>query len=179
MTAWRCVGPLGAPRTQQRLWARPPEPRERDAQQMLLRLIVATETHCALYSRPRAPRDAARRLDACSTGPLALVSAACPALLELEVDSWHLDQPPAPLAHLTSLHAVNFSDADDLCAPPGGTPPLRRLVAAAPRLEVLSWRNGREPSVAAAAEGHPCLRELYVSGDEEAWFRAIPLLPAL
>ena len=34
-------------------------------------------------------------------------------------------------------------------------------------------------SIIAAAEGHPCLRELSVSGEKEAWLCAIPRLPAL
>ena len=100
------------------------------------------------YSNAPAPlcRD-----DEAVPGPLTLASAACPALRELEVESWHLDQPPAPLPHLTRLHAT------DIDVPPDGAVPLRRLAAAAPRLEVLDWFSGFDPAIAKAAEGHPCL----------------------
>ena len=108
-----------------------------------------------------------------STGAFTLASAACPALRELEVYSWYLDQPPAPLAHLTRLHT------EYLKKPPQSTTPLRRLATAAPRLEVRDWGNSNDPANAAAAEGHPCLHKLCISGNEEAWLRAIPRLPAL
>ena len=42
------------------------------------------------------------------TGPLTLASAACPALRELEVESWYLDQPTGPLPHLTRLHMAEI-----------------------------------------------------------------------
>ena len=105
------------------------------------------------------------------TGPLTLASVACPVLRELDAGSWY--QPPAPLAHLTRL------DLFSVHPPPEGAAPLQRLADAAPRLEVLKWYNCRDPALAAAAQGHLCLRELRVSGQEEAWLRAVPRLPAL
>ena len=115
-----------------------------------------------------------RRDDKCSTGPLALASAACPALRELEVASWYLDQPPAPLEHLKCL------SVSDIKLPPEGAAPLRRLAAAAPRLQVLEHYDVDDTSVIAAAEGHPCLHKLRVLyRDQEAWLLAIPQLPAL
>ena len=113
----------------------------------------------------------------CPTGPLTLASAACPALRELELDLWYLDQPPAPLAHLTLL---NITAID---VPPEGAAPLRCLAAAAPRLEVLKYGECWDPSMVAptvaAAVGHPCMRELIMCCDREAWLRAALRLPAL
>ena len=102
-------------------------------------------------------------------------------LRELSVDSWYLDQPPAPLAHLRRLHVAR------IYPPPEGAAPLLRLADAAPRLDVLAWNGAYptwwdgcpDPARAAAVEGHPCLRQLRVSVQDEAWLRAIPRLPAL
>ena len=89
----------------------------------------------------------------------------------------YLDQPLAPLPHLTRLL---LTDINDLHPEDSDATPLRRLAAAAPRLEVLEWRGGGAgDSIACAVEGHPCLKELWVYDDEDAWLRAIPRLPAL
>ena len=127
-----------------------------------------TPARCEKY----APLPLCRDHD-CPTGPLALVSAACPALRELEVEIGHLDQPPGPLAHLTRLFVSG------VYVPPEGAAPLRRLAAAAPQLEVLEWGECKDPSMVAAADGHPCVRELLVlCSDHETWLRATPRLPA-
>mgnify|MGYP001810804208 CR=1 FL=1 len=109
-------------------------------------------------------------------GPLTLASGACAALRELEVHSWHLDQPPAPLAHLTRLSLSSATEPQD------GTPQLRCLADAALRLEVLSFFADFTSSVpTAAVEGHPCLRELrmHTADSDRAWLRVLPQLPAL
>lgn len=114
------------------------------------------------------------RSDNDGPGPLTLASNACPDLRELEVGYWHLDQPPGPLAQLTRLSLTAVT------APPDGAPVLRSLVEAAPRLEVLpSWDEEPGCGIAAAVEGHPCLRELHLHRPQEDWMRAIPRLPAL
>lgn len=91
-------------------------------------------------------------------GVLAVVWATCPALRELELSAAYLDQPKTSLAHLTCLRLDNCRKTGE------GTAPLRSLAAAAPRLEVLSSCQERSNgnSVAEAAAGHPCLRELIV-----------------
>ena len=117
-------------------------------------------------------------------GALALVRARFPALRELELDSAYLDQPRAPLEHLTCLRLSNC------CKAGAGAEPLSSFVAAAPRVEVLSSWEGRSngKSVAEAAAGHPCLRELSLDLTDtdprgtpagEAWLRAAQQLPAL
>ena len=99
---------------------------------------------------------------------------ACPALRELEVFLWHLDQPSAPLAHLTRL-CLFMPDP-----PQNGAPLLRRLADAAPRLEVFDCsKRNLDCGTAAAVEGHPCLRELHLFMFSTAWARAVQRLPAL
>lgn len=68
----------------------------------------------------------------------------------------NLDQPRAPLEHLRCLHLSNC------CKASAGVEPLISLLAAAPRLEVLSTSAGPGTcnTVAEAVAGHPCLREL-------------------
>lgn len=127
-------------------------------------------------------------------GVLGLVSTKCPALLDLTIADLHLDQPTAPLVHLTSLSMIGckalFGDGD--------ARPLR-LATAAPQLEVLSWDS--YPPVARATgvvQGHSCLRRLelrsidmyddsWMFGEEEEdgerpaerWFATARALPAL
>ena len=83
----------------------------------------------------------------------------CPELRELYLDCVDLCQPSAPLAALT-WHSLCSCDApDDMPAP------LLSLAAAAPRLEALRVCGAlsvRHAGVAAAAEGHPCLRRVYL-----------------
>ena len=109
-----------------------------------------------------------------TTSLLALASAACPALRELHVVAWRLDQPSVPLAHLTRLNVMVLNPA------PGGAAPLRRGAGAAPRQEVLDWGSFCWAlSMIAATEGHPCLQELRLLDQEGAWLRALPRLPAV
>lgn len=115
-------------------------------------------------------------------GGLALVSAKCRALRQLDLTSIHLDQPPAPLAHLT------FLSIQDCCG--AGAAPLANLAAAAPALEALYWagEDGDDHGLPEAAAGHPSLERLAINicpdddpepGAEEAWLRAERQLPAL
>ena len=115
-----------------------------------------------------------RRRDDDVPGPLSLALLACPALRELEVYNWHLDQPPGALTHLACL------SLDSVKAAPVGGPSLLHLAEAAPRLEVLTGRGfDRECGIATAVGGHPCVRELVLYLDRKTWLRAIPRLPAL
>ena len=107
--------------------------------------------------------------------PLTLASAACPSLLELEIQGLALDQPPAPLAHLTRLAITDIEELPD-------SEPLLRLSAAAPRLEVLSVQlehSYHSRACAEAAEGHPCLREVRLHAPDKSWLHAMRRLPAL
>lgn len=111
---------------------------------------------------------------------LTLASARCPAVRELELKWLWLDQPPAPLARLTLLSL-------DGCQPHrAAAAGLPRLAAAAPRLRELRVLSCSDDELAAAAEGHPCLRGLTVLGSEamrleyeDAWVRAARQLPPL
>lgn len=111
---------------------------------------------------------------------LPLASARCPQLRELYLWSQDLDQPPAPLAHLTRLSLFACSTADD------GVAQLN-LATAAPRLEVLEWIGSLDNAIVTATKEHPRLNELRVGSIEgimkctqaEAWLCTIRGLPAL
>ena len=60
---------------------------------------------------------------------------------------WHLDEPSAPLAHLTRLSLTRVYAEG---AAHEGAAPLRRLATAAPLLEVLSCVSGFDHGTAAA-----------------------------
>ena len=104
-----------------------------------------------------------------------IASTACRNVWELEVVSWYLDQPPAPLAHLTRLYLSGVTTPPD-----SGALSLRRLTEAAPRLEVFDcWSLDPDCGIAAAVEGHPCLRQLDLFMTSKTWVHAIGRLPAL
>lgn len=93
-----------------------------------------------------------------------------------------LDQPSAPLVHLTRVIFNSCALLDD-----GPASPLR-LAAAAPRLQVLAWHAILEHGTSAlVVEGHPCLRELSLdfaghisdAAHRKAWLHTIQQLPAL
>lgn len=112
---------------------------------------------------------------------LAAVSARCPALLELKLHSYDLDQPAAPLAHLTHL------ELEGCFVHQGTEAALASLAAAASRLEALTWSGHCDDGVAEATAGHPGLERLRVrlhnmepdAWAEESWLSAAPRLPAL
>ena len=133
--------------------------------------LQCPSSHCPCAS-DRRPGTLRRRDAGKVSGPLTIASNACPALLELHLGDCYVDQPAAPLAHLSRL----ILTSNEL--PPDGAQPLLRLDAAAPRLEVLDCCPAY-CDIAAAAEGHPCLRELRLGRAGKAWLDVIPQLPAL
>lgn len=114
-------------------------------------------------------------------GVLALCGAKCPALREVDLQDFDVDQPPEPLAALTVLSLEDCSIEED------DTAPLSSLVLAAPQLKTLCWAGYHDDGVAEAAAGHPRLGKLCVEFEhlgphdraEEAWLSAARQLPAL
>lgn len=111
---------------------------------------------------------------------LSLISAQFPASRELVLYDPGLEQPSAQLAHLTYLELYRGQEPED------GTAAPLLLATAAPRLEVLKCYE-YDGTVASAAAGHTCLRELDLNfsaaGDqfdvEAEWLDAASELPAV